>query len=229
MKHKQRKSSAAALAIAVASLLGTAPPAQAFLLGEPVVTHPSILNPGTLDISGPAPSLVIFAYAEAADTSRLTLAGRDTPILSNKQNAIGDTVALGLLSGPQVFGLDDLTTGDSFRADVPDINSDFHAAYSMNCSDVGGCEAAYAMFGVGALNGVVATTIANLPAGTNVIFLGWEDRIAGDFDYNDLIFMVTNLVATRVSPLIQVPEPASLAMLAGALVGFSLLRRRRTA
>src|SRR4051794_11950630 len=140
------------------AIAAIAPPAQAFLLGEPVVTHPSILSPGTLDISGPAPSLVIFAYAEAADTSQLILAGRDTPILSNKQNAIGDTVALGLLSGPQVFGLDDLTTGVSFQADVPDINGDFHAAYSVNCSDVGGCEAAYAMFGVGALNGVMATT-----------------------------------------------------------------------
>src|SRR5689334_3994174 len=96
--------------LAVAAI---APPAQAFLLGEPVVTYPSILNPGTLDISGPAPSAVIFAYVEAVDASQLTLAGRDTPILSNKQNAIGDTIALGLLSGPQVFGLDDLTTGDS--------------------------------------------------------------------------------------------------------------------
>src|SRR3954452_11291936 len=84
------------------------PPALAFLPGHPVVTDPGILNPGTLDTSGPALSTVIFAYADTADTSQLTLTGRDSPILNNKKNAIGNTVALGLLSGPQVFGLHDL-------------------------------------------------------------------------------------------------------------------------
>jgi hypothetical protein len=123
------------------------------------VTHPGILNPGTLDISGPALSTVIFAYVDTADTSQLTLTGRDTPILNNKQNAIGDTVALGLLSGPQVFGLNDLTKGTSFLADVPDINGHYHAAYSVNCSDITSCETAYAMFGVGALDTAAATVI----------------------------------------------------------------------
>ncbi len=198
-----------------------APPAQAFSPGDPVVTHPGILNPGTLDISGPALSTMIFAYASAGDTSQLTLRGRDTPILNNKQNAIGDTVTLGLLSGPQVFGLDDLTTGTSFLANVPDINGHFHATYSVNCSDLSSCETAYAMFGAGALDTAVTTAIADLPVGTNVVFVGWEDRVGLDFDHNDLIFAVTNLVVTPVS------EPASLALLGSALLGFGLLRRRK--
>jgi hypothetical protein len=172
-----------------------APSAQAFPpLGDPDVTRPSILNPGTLDISGPALSTVIFAYTDTADTSQLTLTGRNTSILNNKQHVIGDIVALGRLSGPQVFGLDDLSTGASFLANVPDINDDFHATYSVNCSDISSCRTAYAIFGVGTLDTAVATTIADLPAGTNVIFVGWEDRIGLDFDYNDLIFAVTNLL-----------------------------------
>jgi hypothetical protein len=206
-----------------------APSAQAFPpAGDPAVTHPGILNPGTLDIGDPALSAVIFAYANTADTSQLTLTGRDTPILNNKQNAIGDTVALGLLSGPQVFGLDDLTTGASFLANVSDINGHFHATYSVNCSDVSSCGTAYAMFGAGALDTAVVIAIADLPVGTNVVFVGWEDRIGLDFDHNDLIFAVTNLVATPVPPPPPpVPEPASLALLGSALLGFGLLRRRK--
>jgi hypothetical protein len=39
------------------------------------------------------------------------------------------------------------------------------------------------------------TFIGGLAAGTNMVLVGWEDLIGGDWDYNDLVFGLTNLVA----------------------------------
>jgi hypothetical protein len=158
----------------------------------------------------------------------LVLPGYSGPIINSKLDPIGTEVPLGLLSGAQVFGLDDLSTGTSFKANVADVNGHYHAKYSANCDDVASCEAAYAIFDAGVLAPVITAAIIGLPNGTNVVFVGWEDRVGHDFDHNDLIFAVTNLVAMPApEPVAVVAEPASLALLGSALLGFGLLRRRK--
>ena len=114
----------------------------------------------------------------------------DNPIFNNSMNNSGDIANLGTLSGPQVLGLNDLTTGTSFLANVPDANGNFHAHYTATCNIVASCGPVFGDFSVAALPGTVNAVIAGLSAGTAMVFVGWEDLTAGqgsDWDHNDLI------------------------------------------
>lgn len=185
-----------------------------------VFAAPLTTDPGPLFGTGSV-SQAIFVFADAGDRSELTLAGfGSNPIFDNSVNTSGDAVNLGTLSGPQVFGLNDLTTGTGFLANVADSSGFYHALYTSN----------YADFGVGALTPAVANVIAALAGGSSVTFVGWEDRSGSqgsDFDYNDLILAFTNVSFTSTGPLSTVPEPATVALLSVAFVALRLLRRRR--
>ena len=53
-------------------------------------------------------------------------------------------------------------------------------------------------------------------------YLGWEDLPpTSDSDFNDLVF------ALQFTPTEGVPEPTSLALLGGGLLGFAAIRRLR--
>ncbi len=149
------------------------------------------------------------------------------PIFTNHPSpGAGAEVSLGVLSGPQVFGLNNITTGTNFLANVADGGGDYHAYYSSNCVGAAACNTAYQVFNEGNLDPAVVAAINALPTGTPIVLVGWEDLTAAqgsDFDYNDLIFAFTNLN----SPTVPTPEPATLGVLGAGLIGMMLARRRR--
>jgi hypothetical protein len=194
------------LAVVLAAIVGISLPAFE-AQAAPVTT-----NPGLLFASGEG-SKAIFAYVDAGDTSQLVLTGfASNPIFNNATSAVAATVDLGTLSGPQQFGLNNLSTGTSFLANVADADGNYHARYTANFAD----------FGVGPLSPAVQAAIA--AAGGSVIYVGWEDRTAAqgsDFDYNDLIFAFTNLQITPV------PEPSTAVLMLAGLGLIGLMMRRR--
>jgi hypothetical protein len=167
-------------AAAVSAAAVGIPQAHAF----PPAGVPTTVNPGLLTGLG-IDSEAIFSFADAADTSNMNMTIPPFGfVFANHANGghlanhPGDTVDLGALSGGVQFGLDNLTTGESYLSNVADVNGNFHVFYTTNFDD----------FGVGPLPLAAANAIAATGANT-VTFVGWEDHTLvdrSDFDYNGL-------------------------------------------
>jgi hypothetical protein len=171
--------------------------------------------------------VAVYVFSDAGDTSVLGEVGPNavSNIFCNHSYgsctaaAIGQTLDLGNTGPGIVFSLTDMTKPNTFQTDALASNGyaqDLVSA-TVDAGDAGAVDAAYGIFGEGALPGAAAASIALLgqTPGTVITFVGWEDRTNGDFDYNDLIFAFTDPVG--------VPEPSTLALFAfglAALAGF---------
>ncbi|WP_291297966.1 PEP-CTERM sorting domain-containing protein [Elioraea sp.] len=188
-------------------------------IGGAATAAPITTNPGVLLAGGPL--TVVFAFKEADDDSQLLAVDVVGVIFDNQTTPIGTVATVGNVGpfpAPITFQLDNLTMQYSFRTGIADsVQIDgqdvYYARYSMNFED----------FGVGALPAAAAAAIAGnatLSAGP-LLYVAFEDRRSGDYDYNDLIFAFAPIGVTNV------PEPASLALLGAGLLGFAFARRRR--
>ena len=174
---------------------------------------------------------VIYLFSLAGDTLNLSEIGPNSVsnIFCNYSNdgctaaTTGQTVYLGNPGAGLVFGLTDVSAPNLYRTDA--LASDGYAhdilSPTVSASDPNAVNAAFETFGFGPLTPAGAAPIALLgqTPGTSVTFVEWEDRIGGDYDYNDFVFAFTD-------PPADVPEPMTLAMFGFGLAALVAFGRR---
>jgi hypothetical protein len=139
--------------------------------------------------------LVTFISKSAAYTDELFLKGGTGSILDNQTASLGNQYSLGTFDAGTLltFGINVNDTGDKFYSGLASQNMDNFA------------HAAYES------------------VSKNTIMVGFEDLFnGGDQDYNDLVFLVSNVNVGLVS---SVPEPSNHAMILSGLGLLALARR----
>ena len=177
----------------------------------PVTTAPEALS-----VNGNVQ--LVFIGSDAGDTSYLSLVDGLQNIFCNHTTSsctaahAGDTVDLGTLSGDLVFQLRDITVPKTFDTENTSSDGYYHAKISTNYTDLG----------VFSIPSAAADAIAAILTSDGIVrYIGFEDRLHGDYDYNDFVFAVID------PPRAPIPEPASLFILGAGLAGIAAKRRRR--
>jgi len=193
----------------------------------PITTLTPLVSNGTQ-------MFAVYVFSEANDTSSLSEVFPNviSDIFCNYSfgsctaAVVGQTVDLGLTDPGIVFSLTDLTAPNVFRTDALASDGYAHSLVSntVDASDAAAVAAAYEIFGQGSLPFAAAGAIATLGLfpETTLTFVGWEDRIGLDYDYNDMIFAFTD-------PPTAVPEPSTILLFGTGLLGLAAVRRRRKA
>jgi len=184
-------------------------------LGGVAEASPVTTQPDALSVNGDV--TVVFIGSDAGDTSLLSLVGGLADLFCNHSTssctaaAAGDTVDLGTLSGNLVFQLHDITVPQIY--DTANAHSDgyYYAKVVSNYNDLG----------IFPIPQSAADIIASLMTSNSVVrYVAFEDRVGGDYDYNDFVFAVID------PPTNGVPEPASLFLVGAGLAGMAARRRR---
>lgn len=183
-------------------------------LASPVTTPPQ-----SLTASGNV--TLVFIGFEAADTNFLSQVGGMANIFCNYAegscslgSASGAVADLGTQSGQLTFELHDISVANVF--DTISLASDgaYHANIVANYADLG-------IFPMPAPAASAISTVSAAHPGSVVWYIGFEDRLKGDYDYNDFV------IAAVLSPENSVPEPMTLSLVGTGLFLMGSRRRRK--
>ena len=163
-----------------------------------------------------------FEGYSADDTDQMVFAFNGDALFTNNIAAVGDVIQQIVVAG-QMYQLDlrNNSAGDTWSSD-PASNWDrqLHLASTSSFSD----------FHLGAVAPTPVSTGCALVSGC---YFGWEDLPGpgADDDFNDLVFALqfTPTISLRSADLRgdPVPEPGTLTLLCGGLLGLGFITRRR--
>jgi len=161
-----------------------------------------------------------FEGYSAGDTNQMVFAFNGDALFTNKTAVVGDVIQQIVVADQiYLFGLRNISAGDTWSSD-PALNWDgvAHLASTSTFSD----------FHLGAAPTPVSTGCA-LVSGC---YFGWEDLPGpgADDDFNDLVFAFQFTPTSLRSVVLggdPVPEPGTLTLLCGGLLGLGFITRRR--
>jgi hypothetical protein len=161
---------------------------------------------------------LVFIGSEAGDTSYLSLVDGPSNLFCNHSTATctaavaGDVVDLGTLFGDLNFTLNDISVPHVYTSAAPDSDGYYYAKVVSDFDDLG----------IFSMPQTASDIIASFTTPTSVIkYVAFEDRVGGDYDYNDFVFAVID------PPVGAVPEPATLALFGAGFLGLARSKRRR--
>jgi hypothetical protein len=178
---------------------------------NPLPTYNLVLGDG-------ADAVATYIGFEAADTDSVELAMSGTPFFVNNTTPMGKTHDLGVAaSGAEIpFELMNLTDSLDYFTGPGSRNADGDVHAFVGADPTG-------IYGFAGLSPAAQAFAVSLEA-PGTVFVGFEDLpgAQSDFDYNDLVFAVREAIPGVVD------EPAAMALLGTALLGFGMWRQSRT-